>query len=90
VPAQQGGIRPAVGRRRGDGVVGRPRAARGGLESGAREVGGLRVPAIRGAGRLVPGQRMCRGGVRRWCVGRPAQSARMAVAGPPLVCDNVG
>jgi hypothetical protein len=50
-------------------------AARGGLESGAREVGGLRVPTIGGAGRLVPDQRMCQSGVRRWCVGRPAQSA---------------
>jgi hypothetical protein len=59
-------------------------AARGGLVSGVCEVRGLRVPAIRGAGGLVPG--MCRGGVRRWCIGGPAQSAGLAVAGPPLVC----
>jgi hypothetical protein len=59
-------------------------AARGGLDSGARGVRGLRVPAFGGAGRLVLG--MCRGGVRHWCIGGPAQSAGMAVAGPPLVC----
>lgn len=65
-------------------------AARGGLESGAREVGGIRVPAIGGTDRLVLGQHMCRGGVQSWCVGRPVQSAIMAVAGPPLVSDNIG
>jgi hypothetical protein len=67
VSAQQGGMRPAVGRTRGEGVVWRPRvgsgAARGGLESGARGVRDLRVPAFGGASRLVSG--MCRGGVRR-------------------------
>jgi hypothetical protein len=33
---------------------------------------------------------MNRGGGRRWCDDKPAQSAGMAVAGPPLVCGSVG